>query len=57
MDEWGFLDSRRYLSHDRDTKFTNWLGIQVLFSLFTCMPNTQYTYLLLEYLVAKDVSA
>ncbi len=23
MDEWGFLDSRRYLIHDRDTKFTD----------------------------------
>ncbi len=23
MDEWGFLESRRYLIHDRDTKFTN----------------------------------
>ena len=22
MDEWGFLESRRYLIHDRDTKFT-----------------------------------
>ena len=23
MDEWGFLESRRYLIHDRDTKFTD----------------------------------
>jgi len=23
MDEWGFLDSRRYLIHDRDTKYTD----------------------------------
>jgi hypothetical protein len=23
MDEWGFLDGRRYLIHDRDTKFTD----------------------------------
>ena len=23
MDEWGFLDSRRYLIHARDTKFTD----------------------------------
>ena len=23
MDEWGFLQSRRYLIHDRDTKFTD----------------------------------
>ena len=23
MDEWDFLDSRRYLIHDRDTKFTD----------------------------------
>jgi len=23
MDEWGFLESRRYLIHDRDPKFTN----------------------------------
>ena len=23
MDEWGFLDSRRILIHDRDTKFTD----------------------------------
>ena len=23
MDEWGFLESRRYLIHDRDTKFTH----------------------------------
>ena len=23
MDEWGFLESRRYLIHDRDTKFND----------------------------------
>ena len=23
MDEWGFLESHRYLIHDRDTKFTD----------------------------------
>jgi len=23
MDEWGFLERRRYLIHDRDTKFTD----------------------------------
>ena len=23
MDEWGFLETRRYLTHDRDTKFTD----------------------------------
>jgi hypothetical protein len=23
MDEWGFLESRRYLIHDRDTKYTD----------------------------------
>ena len=23
MDEWGFLESRQYLIHDRDTKFTD----------------------------------
>ncbi len=41
----------------RRAMFTNRDGMQILFSFFTCMPNTQYTYLLLEYLVTKDVAA